>query len=183
MDLYERSYYKNPSFLFYLYHKFMYSLRTIQAKDNTQLAQIIREVSKEFNLAPESGFAVADPILDQLFAVYSVPHSQYWVIEDEHGHIFGGGGLAPLKGDESILEIQKMYFLPEVRGFGFAKKILELAFAFTQQQGLHTCYLETTKQLFQAVKLYEKLGFQHLTTPKGNTGHSHACEIWMLKTF
>ncbi|MDM1765408.1 MULTISPECIES: GNAT family N-acetyltransferase [unclassified Acinetobacter] len=161
----------------------MYSLRKIQPQDNAQLAQIIREVSKEFGLAPESGFAVADPVLDQLFAVYSAANSQYWVIENESGQIFGGGGLAPLKGDESILEIQKMYFLPEVRGFGFAKKILEHAFSFTQQQGFYACYLETTKQLHQAVQLYEKLGFQHLPTPKGNTGHSHACEIWMLKTF
>ena len=38
----------------------MYSLRTIQIQDNAQLAQIIREVSKEFGLAPEAGFAVAD---------------------------------------------------------------------------------------------------------------------------
>ena len=29
--------------------------------------------------------------------------------------------------------------------------------------------------------LHEKIGFKHLETPKGNTGHSQACEIWMLK--
>lgn len=63
----------------------MYSLRKIQPQDNAQLAQIIREVSKEFGLAPESGFAVADPVLDQLFAVYSAANSQYWVIENESG--------------------------------------------------------------------------------------------------
>ena len=47
----------------------MYSLRTIKIQDNAQLAQIIREVSKEFGLAPEAGFAVADPILDNLYTV------------------------------------------------------------------------------------------------------------------
>ncbi|AWL29078.1 GNAT family N-acetyltransferase [Acinetobacter defluvii] len=161
----------------------MYSLRPIQPQDNPQIAHIIREVSKEFGLAAESGFAVADPILDELSEVYTHPHSQYWVITDEQGQVFGGGGLSPLQGDATILEIQKMYFLPEIRGLGFARKILELAFDFTQQQGFKACYLETTSQLQQAVKLYEKLGFQHLTAPKGNTGHSEACEIWMLKTF
>ena len=159
----------------------MYSLRTIKIQDNAQLAQIIREVSKEFCLAPEAGFAVADPILDDLYTVYSQENAQYWVVENEQGQILGGGGISPLQGDSSTLEIQKMYFLAEIRGLGFAKKILENAFEFTEKQGFKSCYLETTKELWQAVKLYEKLGFKHLTAPKGNTGHSHACEIWMEK--
>lgn len=159
----------------------MFHLRPIQAKDNAAIAQIIRHVSKEFGLAPESGFAVADPILDSLFQVYDAAHAAYWVIVDENDQVFGGGGLSPLQGDNSILEIQKMYFLPELRGLGFAKKILENAFIFAQENGYKSCYLETTKELWQAVKLYEKLGFVHLDKPKGHTGHSHACEIWMLK--
>lgn len=159
----------------------MYALRPIQPQDNAQLAHIIRDVSKEFGLAAESGFAVADPILDELYNVYAQPNSHYWVIENEYGEIFGGGGVSPLQGETIISEIQKMYFLPEIRGLGFARKILELAFDFAQQHGFNACYLETTQNLHQAIKLYEKLGFEHLTAPKGNTGHSHACEIWMLK--
>ena len=53
----------------------MYFLRPIQAQDNPALARIIREVSKEFGLAPESGFAVADAAVDDLYAVYSQPHT------------------------------------------------------------------------------------------------------------
>lgn len=160
----------------------MYKLRTIQVQDNAVLAKIIRSVSKEFGLAPEDGFAVADPILDDLYSVYTQPNAQYWVVENEHGQIFGGGGISPLAGDNSRLEIQKMYFLPEVRKQGLAQHILSLAFTFAREHGFHSCYLETTKELYQAVQLYEKLGFVHLKVPKGNTGHSHACEIWMEKT-
>jgi len=160
----------------------MYQIRTIQIQDNPSIAQVIREVSKEFGLAPESGFAVADPILDDLYQVYAQPNAQYWIIEDTNGRIVGGGGLSPLQGDATVLEIQKMYFLPELRGLGFAKKILEKCFEFAQQQGFQSCYLETTQDLWQAIKLYEKLGFEHLSQPKGNTGHSHVCEVWMLKT-
>ncbi|MFW1955042.1 GNAT family N-acetyltransferase [Acinetobacter guillouiae] len=160
----------------------MYQIRTIQIQDNPSIAQVIREVSKEFGLAPESGFAVADPILDDLYQVYAQPNAQYWVIEDANGQVVGGGGLSPLQGDATVLEIQKMYFLPELRGLGFAKKILEKGFEFAQQQGFQSCYLETTQDLWQAIKLYEKLGFEHLSQPKGNTGHSHVCEVWMLKT-
>ena len=61
--------YKSPSFFIFIFH--MYTLRPIQATDNVALAQIIRQVSAEFGLAAESGFAVADPILDNLYAAYT----------------------------------------------------------------------------------------------------------------
>lgn len=159
----------------------MYSIRPIQPEDNAQIASIIRGVSQEFGLAAESGFAVGDSILDELYQVYQQPKSAYWVVVDQQNKIYGGGGIAPLKGDATILEIQKMYFLPEIRKQGFAKKILELSFEFALAHQIKSVYLETTKALWQAVKLYEKLGFQHLDHPQGNTGHSEACEIWMLK--
>ena len=160
----------------------MYSIRPIQPEDNAQIASIIRGVSQEFGLAAESGFAVGDSILDELYQVYQQPKSAYWVVVDQQNKIYGGGGIAPLKGDATILEIQKMYFLPEIRQQGFAKKILELSFEFALAHQIKSVYLETTKVLWQAVKLYEKFGFQHLDHPEGNTGHSEACEIWMLKT-
>lgn len=160
----------------------MYLLRSIDPQDDAALAHIIRQVSQEYGLAPEAGFAVADPILDHLSAVYSHPQTQYWVVSDKNGQVFGGGGIAPLQDAPEILEIQKMYFLPQIRGQGLAKQILMQAFEFAQDQGIKQIYLETTACLKEAVTLYERLGFEHLDAPFGNTGHSAACEIWMAKT-
>ncbi len=55
----------------------MFHIRSLQEKDNAAIAQIIREVSKEFGLAAESGFAVADSILDNLSQVYHQPNAHY----------------------------------------------------------------------------------------------------------
>lgn len=53
--------------------------------------------------------------------MYSQPGHAYWVVEYE-GEVVGGGGIAPLAGSESdICELQKMYFLPAIRGKGLAK--------------------------------------------------------------
>ena len=160
----------------------MYSLRSIQAKDDAALAAIIRQVSQEYGLAPESGFAVADPILDHLSQVYLDTRAAYWVVTNSNGEIFGGGGIAPLQGASNILEIQKMYFLNEIRGQGLAKQILNQAFEFAKSHDVKQIYLETTASLKEAVKLYERLGFEYLDAPLGDTGHSAACEIWMAKT-
>jgi len=72
----------------------MYFIRPIQTKDDPQIAQVIREVSKEYGLATDAGFAVSDPILDQMSEVYHHPNSQYWVIVDQHDNVLGGGGIA-----------------------------------------------------------------------------------------
>ena len=159
----------------------MYLLRPLKAQDNATIAQIIRTVSQEFGLASDAGFAVSDPVLDDLCQVYRQSDACYWVVTDSKGHVFGGGGIAPLQGGSSVLEIQKMYFLPEIRGQGLAKTLLEHCFHFARQHGYPTVYLETTSALYQAVQLYEELGFIRLEQPLGNTGHSGACELWMSR--
>ncbi|MGL4222438.1 MAG: GNAT family N-acetyltransferase, partial [Shewanella sp.] len=88
-------------------------------------------------------------------------------------------GIAPLANNAGICELQKMYFMPEIRGKGLAKRLALLALDFARQTGYQSCYLETTAILKEALKLYEHLGFYPLSAPLGNTGHD-ACEIPML---
>lgn len=155
-------------------------VRPIQAKDNAAIANLIREVSAEHGLTADKGFTVSDPDLDQLFELYSQPRSIYWVVEYQ-GQVAGGGGIAPLRGaDANICELQKMYFSPQLRGQGLAKKLALQGFAFAREQGFEHCYLETTGTLLAAVALYEHLGFKHINHAMGNTGHGD-CEVRMLK--
>lgn len=155
-------------------------VRPITAGDNLAIANVIREVSAEFGLTADKGYTVSDPNLDHLYELYSQPRSAYWVIEVD-GHI-AGGGVAPLLGGEADLcELQKMYFLPILRGKGLAKQLALQALAFARQQGFGRCYLETTASLTSAVGLYERLGFEHIGGAMGNTGHVD-CEVTMLKT-
>lgn len=155
------------------------TLRPIRKSDNAALAAVIRTVSEEHGLSSDKGYSVADPTLEFLYDVYSQPRSQYWVIEN-NGKIVGGGGYAPLRGRDDVCELQKMYFLPEARGKGLAKTIAKMVMEHAQHQGFKQCYLETTQCLKTAIKLYEKLGFEHLDVPWGDTGHD-ACEVVMAK--
>ncbi|MEG2101071.1 MAG: GNAT family N-acetyltransferase, partial [Flavobacterium sp.] len=128
-------------------------IRKIENKDNQSVAKLIRSVFDEMEI-PKVGTAYEDPYLDLMFEEYSKPNSVYFVVEND-GKILGCAGIAPLENsDPKICELQKMYFLPELRGLGFAKKILEKCFEFAQQQGFQSCYLETTQDLWQAIKLY-----------------------------
>ncbi|HHX8435819.1 TPA: bifunctional helix-turn-helix transcriptional regulator/GNAT family N-acetyltransferase [Vibrio diabolicus] len=156
-----------------------YVLRPLTKADNPQVADVIRKVSAEYGLTADKGYGVADPTLDDMYSVYNQCGAAYWVIE-HRGEIVGGGGFAPLAGGPNVCELQKMYFLPQTRGHGLAKRIVALSLQLAKQLGYQQCYLETTECLREAVGLYEKLGFEHLDAPLGQTGHD-ACEVVMLK--
>ena len=155
-------------------------LRPMVASDNPSVARVIRTVSAEFGLTADKGYTVADPNLDRLFELYSEANSAYWVVEMD-GEVVGGGGIAPLLcSAPDICELQKMYFLPQLRGLGLARRLALQALDFARDRGFRRCYLETTASLTRAIALYEQLGFEHITEPLGCTGHVD-CEVRMLK--
>ncbi|MFA0012483.1 GNAT family N-acetyltransferase [Vibrio lentus] len=155
-------------------------VRPLQQQDNTAVANVIRQVSYENGLTEDKGYGVADPTLEDMFSVYNNERSQYWVVELD-GKVVGGGGFAPLAGMPEVCELQKMYFLPETRGKGLAKKLVNMSMEKAKKLGYQHMYLETTECLNAAVKLYEKLGFEHLDSAWGETGHD-ACEVVMAKS-
>ena len=154
-------------------------IREIQKKDNVEIAAIVRNVLMEMG-APKVGTAYADPYLDSLFEVYTVPKSIYFVIEKD-GKIIGGAGVMQLdNSDENICELQKMYLLPEGRGLGLGKSLIDNCIEKATEFGFESCYIETMTYMEDAQKLYKKVGFYNLDKQLGNTGHS-SCQVWMLK--
>ncbi|WP_020407287.1 GNAT family N-acetyltransferase [Hahella ganghwensis] len=158
----------------------VFKLRLIAPSDNLRIGQIIRDVSAEFGLVGESGYGVCDPGVDRMFESYQSAGAAYWVVE-RAGLVYGGGGIAPLKGDPNTAELQKMYFLPECRGHQLGFQLASLTLEYATKHGFRQCYLETTKALSGAIALYKKMGFRQIDDPLGCTGHS-ACEIRMVKS-
>ena len=154
-------------------------IREIQKQDNVEIAAIVRNVLMEMG-APKVGTAYADPYLDSLFEVYAVPKAIYFVVEN-NGKIIGGAGVKQLdNSDENICELQKMYLLPEGRGLGLGKSLIDNCIEKAKEFGFESCYIETMTYMEDAMKLYQKVGFYNLDKQMGNTGHS-SCQVWMLK--
>ena len=154
-------------------------IREIQERDNLEIAKIVRDVLMEMG-APKVGTAYEDPQLDFMFETYNRPKAVYFVVEKDH-KIVGGAGVSQLEnGEETICELQKMYFLPEARGRGLGIQIIEKCLQSAKDFGFESCYLETMPYMEAAQKLYKKVGFEYLCQPLGNTGHT-SCPVWMLK--
>lgn len=156
-----------------------YEIRVIQTNDDPQVATLIRTVMPEFG-ASGPGFAIHDAEVDEMFRSYSQPRSIYFVISRDNRNL-GGGGIAPLEGgDTDTCELRKMYFLPEIRGLGLGRTLIQRCLESAKASGFRQCYLETLESMTQAQRLYEKSGFHKLDAPMGATGH-FGCDRWYLK--
>lgn len=154
--------------------------RAIRQSDDPAVARIIRTVMPEFG-ADGPGFAIHDAEVDAMFAAYAGPRAAYFVVTDGD-RVVGGGGIAPLAGaDPSVCELKKMYFLPEARGRGVGRLLLEQCLAAAREHGYRTVYLETLCGMKDAQRLYQKMGFLRIDGPMGNTGHFSCDTYYALK--
>jgi putative acetyltransferase len=154
-------------------------IRPIKDTDNAALARILRDSLEEFDV-PKEGTVYTDPTTDDLYHLFKQVNSVYYVAE-ENGAILGGCGIYPTEGlPEGYTELVKFYLSNKSRGKGIGKMMLEKCFTSALKLGYTHLYLESFPQFEKAVSMYEKTGFEMLSTPLGNSGH-FACTIWMLK--
>lgn len=154
-------------------------IRIIQPEDNSAIAKIIRESLSEFG-ADKPGTVYYDQSTDHLFELFRHENSVYYIAKLDH-QIVGGGGIYPSEGlPPGVCELVKMYLQKQARGQGLGKELIEKCLDFAAYAGYTSVYLETMPELRKAVTIYEKLGFEYLEKPMGNTGH-YGCDVWMKK--
>ena len=157
----------------------MFTIRQICKKDNLSLSEVIRKVLIEIGV-PKKGPAFSDLEVDSMFEAYNKKRSIYYVVEND-GKIYGGAGISHLnEADYDICELQKMYFLPSIRGKGLGNQMIEKCLDFALDNKFKYCYIETLPYMKAAQKLYLKKGFSYIQGPIGNTGHT-SCNVWLLK--
>lgn len=152
--------------------------RKIAPEDNPSVAAVIRSVMTEFG-AVGSGFSIEDAELENMYRAYQALHSVFYVVT-QATKIVGCGGISPLSGgDHSICELRKMYLLPTARGQGAGRVLAELLIVEARARNYSAVYLETLSRMVAANRLYQRLGFETLDQPLGNTGH-HGCNQFYL---
>jgi putative acetyltransferase len=166
--------------LLYLNYTKLFSMiiRKIAAEDNIAIAAIVKQVMEKFKADPKTT-VLGDPSLHTMYQNYQEPQSVYYVVEI-NGEITGGCGIRKLSGsDGNICELQRMFLLNESRRKGIGKKLLQLCLTEAKNFGYKQVYLESLKQMTEAIMLYESSGFKRLSKPLGETGHG-GCDVNMI---
>lgn len=109
----------------------------------------------------EFGFNIefADGIAGKILALTSAKNSftSFWIITvaDERAASVAVSEIEP-----GVAFINFMLVLPQYRGFGLARKLLELTINHAREHGYETMRLETYSCLEDARKLYKLRGFK-----------------------
>ncbi len=148
-------------------------IRNWQKSDRTAAAEVIRTVLEEYGLPWQPELADGDVI--EIESAYLKTGGEFWVVE-KNSTIVGTAAYQPISRGQKAVEIRKMYLLPEVRGKGLGKYLLqelEKAIAVKDYQEI---WLETASILKEAVILYEHSGYQTV-----NDVETERCDLAYLK--
>lgn len=155
------------------------TIRILQPADNPFIATIIRDTLLEFG-ANHRNTVYDDATTDKLYELFIKKGAAYFVAI-VNNNVVGGSGIYPTEGlPDDTCELVKMYLLPQARGRGLGRTLIEKSLNFAKEAGYKNVYLETMPELKQALNVYAKFGFEYLKSPLGNSGHT-GCSLWMLK--
>ena len=90
-------------------------------------------------------------------AMFVEPVGVFLVVRDDDGTALGCGGVTRF--DERRAELKRMYVVPEARGRGLGRRLLEELEAAARRLGYSGLVLETGDRQPEAVGLYLSAGF------------------------
>ena len=130
------------------------NIREARNSDAENIKSVVFNVLKEYGLAPDPGSTDKD--LDDIENYYLANGGYFGVIE-QNNKIVATVGIYKL--NEKTCELRKMYALPNQRGNGLGKKLMEFSLNKAKELGFNRMVLETASPLVEAIALYKKYGF------------------------
>ncbi len=130
-----------------------YSWREATNEDANAVKNVIFPVLMEYGLPLDKNCTDSD--LNHPADFYKAGF--FGVILTKEGQVVGTFGLLP-HGENSV-EIRKMYLLPEHRGKGIGRFMLESLLDLAKKRGYKKAVLDTASSLKEAIMMYEKYGF------------------------
>ncbi|MBK4730888.1 GNAT family N-acetyltransferase [Oxynema sp. CENA135] len=132
-------------------------IRPWQPQDRDRCARIIETILREYGLGWEPQGADRDVL--EVERCYLQAGGEFWAIERE-GEIVATSAYTPIARGNRAVEIRKMYLLPEVRGRGLGRFLLQQLEAAIVRRQFQQIWIETASVLTEAIHLYESSGYR-----------------------
>lgn len=131
------------------------TIRRAEPGDAAALEKVLRESFAEFEtLYTPGGFAATTPTAEQILV--RIQEGPCWVAMQGYEAI---GTVAALVKEQSVY-VRGMAVIPDARGTGVARKLLDTVEQYASIANCRRLYLSTTPFLNDAIRLYEKYGFR-----------------------
>ena len=76
------------------------------------------------------------------------------------------GTVALIKRDEGVFELSKMAVTEDYKGLRIGQKLMYACIDYAGQHGVKRLFLDSNRKLIPALKLYAKVEFKEIPTPK-----------------
>jgi GNAT superfamily N-acetyltransferase len=96
-----------------------------------------------------------------------VPPAGAFVVVWEDGRAVAGGGVRRL--GEGVCEIKRMFVVPEARGRGHGRRVLEALEGVAADLGYRRVRLDTAQSMTTALALYASAGYRAIPDYNGNS--------------
>ena len=96
---------------------------------------------------------VAKPLADFVLS----GSGRLWIAEDGDRVV---GSIALVDGDAGTGQLRWFLVVPEARGTGLGRRLLDAALAYGRERGMSHIYLWSFADLADALRLYERAGFE-----------------------
>mgnify|MGYP000721559663 CR=1 FL=1 len=93
----------------------------------------------------------------EFYSQYDPEMDRVWICEDNNRII---GFLLGMHRENQALQLRYFILLPEYRGIGLGKKLMELYMEFLREKNYRSTYLWTTHEQETAALLYKRFGFE-----------------------
>lgn len=128
----------------------MYTLKRTNS-DNQDFQKLVFELDKDL--------AIKNGATNSFFAQYNkIDLIKHVVVAYEASTAVGCGAIKEY--ESGVMEVKRMFVLPDMRGKGIAVKILAELQVWTKELGYNKCVLETGDKMIEAIGLYKKNNFK-----------------------
>jgi ribosomal protein S18 acetylase RimI-like enzyme len=135
-------------------------IRRANAVDADAVAYLLRDAFRQFEpLYTRAGYAATT--LDPTTVRERLKEGPTWVAERDDRVV--GTVSAVLR--DGALYVRSMAVAPSARGAGIARRLMDEPFDLAVERKATRLYLSTTPFLFDAIRLYESLGFRRTGEP------------------
>ncbi len=128
--------------------------------------------AREYGLDTTFEPYVAKPLADFVLG----GAGRLWIAEDDARIV---GSIALVEAGEQIGQLRWFLVVPEARGSGLGKRLLDAALAYARERGLSHIFLWSFADLTDALRLYERAGFKVTETKTGLVWGAERTEVRM----
>lgn len=129
--------------------------------------------AREYGLDTTFEPYVAKPLADFVLS----GAGRLWIAQDDGGRVVGS--IALVDAEAGVGQLRWFLLVPEARGSGLGRRLLEAALDYARQRGLAHIYLWSFADLTDAIRLYERAGFRTTQTKTGFVWGADRTEVRM----